>query len=197
MFKETIIEILKETWPMILICCFILVSLRLVYLYKNKRKLILYKELISLVFVIYVMCLFHVVTFQDVSWSTSNFTLFKEMLRYEFGSKLFIKNVIGNALMFIPYGLFSSYFLKVKKPYLILILSLFTSVSIEFVQLKIGRVFDIDDVILNVLGGLLGYILYFIINKLKEKLPSRLKRPLTYSIMILLGIIALIVYLMR
>ena len=36
-----------------------------------------------------------------------------------------------------------------------------------------------------------------LIFKLKEKLPSRLKRPLTYSIMILLGIIALIIYVVR
>ena len=32
-----------------------------------------------------------VVTFQDVSWSTSNFTPFKEIFRYEIGDRLFYK----------------------------------------------------------------------------------------------------------
>ena len=34
------------------------------------------------------------------------------------------------------------------------------SLTIEIVQLKIGRTFDIDDVILNTCGGMLGYSLH-------------------------------------
>lgn len=84
--------------------------MRITYILKYKVDFILYKELFSLLFVIYVMCLFYVVTFQDVSWSTSNFIPFKEIFRYEFGTKLFFKNVIGNMIMFVPFGFFVSYF---------------------------------------------------------------------------------------
>ena len=182
MFKNSIVSIFEEVWPMLLICSIIAVQLRAVYLYKNKKPLILYKELLYLISIIYIMCLFYVVTFQDVSWSTSNFTLFKEMFRYEFGTKLFFHNVIGNMLMFIPFGFLISYFLKLEKPYSIIILSFITSVTIEVTQLLIGRVFDIDDIILNVIGGLIGFLLFYILGKIEKHLPNWLKKGWIYSI---------------
>lgn len=197
MFKNSIVSIFEEVWPMLLICSIIAVQLRAVYLYKNKKPLILYKELLYLISIIYIMCLFYVVTFQDVSWSTSNFTLFKEMFRYEFGTKLFFHNVIGNMLMFIPFGFLISYFLKLEKPYSIIILSFITSVTIEVTQLLIGRVFDIDDIILNVIGGLIGFLLFYILGKIEKHLPNWLKKGWIYSIIMVILIVMAIIYLVR
>ena len=195
MFKNSIVSIFEEVWPMLLICSIIAVQLRAVYLYKNKKPLILYKELLYLISIIYIMCLFYVVTFQDVSWSTSNFNLFKEMFRYEFGTKLFFHNVIGNMLMFIPFGFLISYFLKLEKPYSIIILSFITSVTIEVTQLLIGRVFDIDDIILNVIGGLIGFLLFYILGKIEKHLPNWLKKGWIYSIIMVILIVMAIIYL--
>ena len=195
MFKNSIVSIFEEVWPMLLICSIIAVQLRAVYLYKNKKPLILYKELLYLISIIYIMCLFYVVTFQDVSWSTSNFTLFKEMFRYEFGTKLFFHNVIGNMLMFIPFGFLISYFLKLEKPYSIIILSFITSVTIEVTQLLIGRVFDIDDLILNVIGGFIGFLLFYILGKIEKHLPNWLKKGWIYSIIMVILIVMAIIYL--
>lgn len=195
MFKNSIVSIFEEVWPMLLICSIIAVQLRAVYLYKNKKPLILYKELLYLISIIYIMCLFYVVTFQDVSWSTSNFTLFKEMFRYEFGTKLFFHNVIGNMLMFIPFGFLISYFLKLEKPYSIIILSFITSVTIEVTQLLIGRVFDIDDIILNVVGGFIGFLLFYILGKIEKHLPNWLKKGWIYSIIMVILIVMAIIYL--
>ncbi len=197
MFRETILDIFGQTWPMILICTTIVVSMRVAYLIINHKNFILYKELFMLLFIIYIMCLFYVVTFQDVSWSTSNFIPFKEILRYEFGSRLFFLNVIGNTLMFIPYGLFIGYVLKTKKGLTALILGLITSVTIETTQLQIGRVFDIDDIILNVLGVILGFYIYRFLNKIKEKLPKALKHPIVYNIIIVVALILFIMYLIN
>ena len=172
MIRSTVLEIFKETWPTILISMVILVSLRLVYLLKNQKPIILYQELMTLLFMIYVLCLFYVVTFQDVSFNSSNLVVFHEMFRYEIGSQLFIKNVLGNMLLFIPYGFFTAYYLKLKKPYLILALSLLVSLTIEITQLLIGRVFDVDDIILNVTGGFLGFYLYYILMGIKGHLPD-------------------------
>jgi glycopeptide antibiotics resistance protein len=36
----------------------------------------------------------------------------------------------------------------------------------------IGRVFDIDDIILNVIGGLIGYLIYTLINSIGDRLPK-------------------------
>lgn len=191
MVKETIINVFIGIWPMILIFCMVLVSLRLVYLIRNKQSFIFYKEFFSLFFLIYIMFLFHVVTFQDVSWSGSNFTLFKEILRYQIGSELFFKNVIGNMIMFMPYGFFVSCFFKLKKSSLIFFLALLISITIETTQMAIGRVFDVDDILLNVLGALLGYCCYLLFQKIIDKLPSFLKKRVIYNILTL-GLIILV-----
>lgn len=186
LIRQSIIEILGQTWPTILISSVIAISMRLVYLIKNKQKIIFYKELLALIFIIYVLCLFYVVTFGDVSWSNSNFIPFKEMFRYSFGSNLFIKNVLGNIIMFIPYGFFISYYLKLKKPLSAFLLILLVSASIETTQLLIGRVFDIDDITLNVIGGMLGFLIYKLIDLINDHLPPVLKNPIVYNIIILL-----------
>lgn len=185
MLRNTVLEIFGETWPTILISMVILVSMRIVYLVKNKKQIVLYKELMTLLFIVYVLCLFYVVTFQDVSWSTSNFTPFHEMFRYEFGSRLFIKNVLGNLLLFIPYGFFATYYLKLKKPISIFSLSLLVSLTIETTQLLIGRVFDIDDIILNVIGGILGFYFFILLSKINDHLPAVLKKPIIYNIIMI------------
>ena len=163
------------TWPMVIISCIIIISLRISYLIKNKERFVLYKELLMLGFIIYSMCLFQIVTFQDeVSWSTNNFIPFREILRYNIGSRLFIKNVLGNMLLFLPFGFFTSYLLDNKRPLLTVVLTLIASLSIEGVQLMIGRVFDVDDIILNVLGGTFGFYLYNILYRLGKKSPKLL-----------------------
>ena len=146
-------------------------------------------------FIIYILFLFYLVTFHDVSWSTSNFVPFKEILRYTFGSKIFFKNVLGNMILFVPFGFFVSYFLKIDKISIISILTLLTSVTIEETQLIIGRVFDVDDLILNLIGGIIGFILYNIVHKLRISLPNFLKKDYIYNIIMILLIAGLIFYL--
>lgn len=171
--SRTIQEVMEITWPMIFISIVIMVSLRLTYLYKNKKKFVFYQELLMLSFIIYVLCLFQVVTFQDVvNWSSNNFVPFKEILRYDFGSRLFFKNVLGNMILFMPYGFFSSFYLKLEKAASAFSLTLLASLAIEFMQLSIGRVFDVDDILLNVLGGLIGFGCYLLLKKIWNSLPK-------------------------
>ena len=194
MIGTTIINIFQNVWPMILIFTTIVVSMRIVHIIKNHPKVYLYKDLMVLGFVIYILCLFHVVTFQDVSWSTSNYIPFKEMFRYEFGTDLFFKNVIGNMIMFLPFGFFVSYFLNLDKIRYVFILSLVSSFSIETTQMVIGRVFDVDDIMLNIIGGILGYFIYRILFKIKEHLPAMLKKPVFYNIIMVTSLILIFIY---
>ena len=194
MIRSSILEILGEVWPTILISSVIAVSMRLVYLIKNKQKIILYREMLALIFIIYVLCLFYVVTFGDVGWSNSNFIPFKEMFRYSFGSNLFIKNVLGNIIMFVPYGFFVSYYLDLKKPLSAFLLVLLVSTSIETTQLLIGRVFDIDDIILNIVGGMIGFAIYKLLDLINDHLPPVLKNPIVYNIIIMLCAIFMAMY---
>jgi len=194
MIRQSLLEIFGEVWPTIMISAVIIVSMRVTYIIKNKVRFVFYREFFSLIFVMYVLCLFYVVTFQDAMWSKSNFIPFKEMFRYSIGSRLFIKNVLGNIIMFIPYGFFVSYFLNLKKPLSNFLLVLLVSSSIEFTQLIIGRVFDIDDIILNVLGGIIGFYVYKSLDFLNIHLPKILKKPIIYNIVIILIAVVFALY---
>ena len=193
---KTIQSVIDMTWPMLLISVVVVVSLRITYLIKNREHFTLYQELLTLSFIIYILCLFQIVTFQDtVSWSSNNFIPFREIFRYHIGSRLFLKNVLGNVLLFMPFGFFSSYYLKFKKPWVILGLTLVTSFSIEVIQMSIGRVFDVDDILLNIVGGYFGYLIYSVISRIGDRAPDFFKNEIfldAVSIIILVGVIALI-----
>jgi len=193
--KKMITGVFPDVWPIIIIITVIACSLRIAYLVKNKEKFCFYKELFMLIFILYVMCLFEVVTLQDNNYGLSNFIPFKEMFRYEFGSRLFIKNIVGNVLLFLPYGYFAADYLKSKKMLLPCFLTFIVSLTIELVQLNIGRTFDVDDVILNTIGGILGYLLYRIIENIKNKLPRFFKSEGFMNFFVILILILFIVYL--
>ena len=88
------------------------------------------------------------------------------------GGEDFLVNIVGNTVLFIPWGLgLGLLWEKNRRPGRLLSLCLALPVAIETVQLFIGRRVDADDVILNFLGGLLGAALWYLCQK---KLP-RLK----------------------
>lgn len=184
-------EVLTDTWPMIVLTCVVLISIRLTFLLKNKQKFLVGNEIMMLTFIVYILCLFQIVTSQDVSGVHGvNVTLFKELTRYQFGSRLFYRNIVGNILMFVPFGFFTSYYLKLEKKRIIFYLALIVSVVIELIQLKIGRAFDVDDIILNMLGSLLGYFLYRLMDRIFGDLSDTIK-----GTFIVIGILTSIVIL--
>lgn len=195
MIQQTIQNALSDNWPMLFIFTIVIVTIRLVYLSVHKQRFVLYKELFMLAFLIYAMLLFYVVTFQDVNYGTNNFIPFKEILRYEVGSKLFIKNILGNIILFIPFGLFVSYIMKTRKTFPIILITAITSLVIEFTQLKIGRTFDIDDILLNIIGGFIGYLVYIVFDTLENNLPAFFSTDTFKNILVvIICIIMVIVY---
>ena len=195
MIEKTLHNAVNENWPMILIFTVSVVTIRLTYLFVHKEKFVLYKELFMFTALLYSMLLFYVVTFQDVNYGTNNFIPFKEIMRYEPGTKLFIKNILGNIILFIPFGLFVSHILKTRKIYPIIFISIVTSGIIEYTQLRIGRTFDIDDIFLNLAGGLIGYLAFLLIDTLNNKFPTICNTVLFKNIVtIALLIITVIIY---
>lgn len=190
--RDIALNMLDATWPMLVISCLVAPVLRITYLVTNGKKFVLYEELLKLFFIIYILCLFQIVTAQDVSFGGVNIIPFKEIFRYEAGTYLFYKNILGNVLLFLPFGFFVGYFIKVKKVSVMLLLTFIVSLSIETIQLSIGRVFDVDDVILNVLGGLIGFILYKVLNK---AIPDKLKKNWILNIIIIILIILVVRFL--
>jgi len=122
-----------------------------------------------------------------------NLVPFTEIFRYDIGSMNFYFNVVGNIAIFIPFGYFISNYIKPKRLLPILLVSAVSSATIEFVQLCIGRSFDIDDILLNTVGAIIGFLLYVSFNAIKKFLPGVLKSDLIYNIIsfIILGFLVL------
>ena len=193
--RTMITSLFPDLLPIIIIITVIACSLRLAYIVKNKQRFCFYKELFSLVFILYVMCLFEVVTMQDNNYGLLNLIPFKEMFRYQIGSRLFIKNIVGNVLLFLPYGYFVSYYLNLKKLKPAIILTVIVSLTIECVQLNIGRTFDIDDIILNTIGGIIGSMIYIIVEKISYKAPKIFKTDGFINFIVVVLLILIIIFL--
>ena len=186
--------IIKDSWPMLLIFMIVTITIKIAYAIERKEKFVLYKEFFSLAVMMYILLLFGLVTNTDVQGVSNNFVPFREILRYKIGSKYFIWNVIGNICIFAPFGFFMSIYLDSKKITFPLIVTFISSLTIEVVQRFIGRSFDIDDIILNCVGGAIGFIIYIILKAIKDRLPKFLQSEIVYNILTLLLIILIIYY---
>lgn len=193
MIKNVFMDVIPDIWPMLIIILVIICTLRITYLITKHKKFQLHKELIALIFIVYILCLFHVVTFQDNNYGVSNFIPFKEIFRYEIGSEKFIKNVMGNIMLFIPYGFLASYFLDNKKFSVITIVTVITTLTIETVQYYIGRVFDIDDIILNLVGSIVGFLIFVGVDAIRSKVKI-FRNDTVLDILITILLALLIVY---
>ena len=94
----------------------------------------------------------------------------------------------------MPFGLFVTAYLNSNKIFPTILLTIISSVSIEFVQLLIGRVFDVDDIILNVFGGFIGGVLFVFLDKLRNKLPSSLNKEWFMNLFIIILLLIAIIY---
>ncbi len=109
-----------------------------------------------------------------------NLELFKEIKRFyiyreQLGMKAFLLNVVGNVAAFGPFGFFLPIISRrSKKWWMTVLLSAGFSLCIEITQLvfRVGS-FDVDDILLNTLGGLLGYLSYRIVQHIRIRRRRR------------------------
>jgi len=78
------------------------------------------------------------------------------------------KNIGGNIIGFIPLGILLPLAWRfAKRWWRLLLVVLCTSLAFELFQLYTGiGVFDIDDLLLNTFGGMIGYLFYLIARRL-------------------------------
>ena len=128
-----------------------------------------------IIFVIYIIALFYFLFFAESMGRTTRGDEYHYNLQPLFeikriwrsshilGMKYVILNFAGNVIAFIPFGYLLPKMVK-KKPRLFhtVLFSFEFSLLVELTQL-ISRTgsFDVDDLILNTFGGLIGYILYY------------------------------------
>ena len=143
-----------------------------------KKKYYLYSVLFAVYLAILVYFLFFAEGFRETMTGAYryNFVPFREISRYiqyrkTIGYNRVFINLVGNVIAFMPLGFFVPHLSKrrLSLPAVTLI-GLEFSILVEVIQLftKVGCC-DIDDVILNTIGGMLGYVC-FIIGKGRKKL---------------------------
>lgn len=162
---------------------------RLIYLLRKRSKKETVqkgKEMILWVFVFYVILLYQLTVFRwGFSFSAAfeqlrsldhiNWDPFVETIKLTNGLTLFdfIYNLFGNILWFVPMGLILPVLLKKSKRMKTLLFGFGVSLSIEIMQFifKTG-ISDIDDVIFNTLGTLIGVLLFSGIYWIRKKMKK-------------------------
>lgn len=150
-----------------------------------KRKWNRKRIVITLLFVLYIIMLLFMVLLMDRSGKDEyqyNLVLFDEIKRYfryrrQVGNWIFLKNILGNVVGFIPMGAFWPYvFPKMKNPVLVVLICFEWSLVIECTQLffRTGS-YDVDDLLLNTSGGLIGYLCYVVWSAVWRKIHVQKK----------------------
>ena len=135
-----------------------------------------------IIFAAYIVMLVYFVFFAEMFGRTHvpteyryNLVPFKEInrfikYRHQLGMTNVFINVVGNIAAFMPFGVGLPIIIRKKAKFLTVFLCTFAfSLLIELIQL-VSRVgcCDIDDLILNTIGGALGYICYWFICKCRD-----------------------------
>jgi glycopeptide antibiotics resistance protein len=121
------------------------------------------RNLLAVVLIAYLVFLLDIALFQFPADSpTMNLVPFRTIVQdWSHSGWMFVINFIGNIVAFVPMGLLPPFIRKRQtKLWHVLVFSLTLSLFIEVGQFISGRrVPDVDDLILNTLGGGLGYFL--------------------------------------
>lgn len=135
---------------------------------KTLSNFILHNTLLFGVFGVYIFILLAFLFFKVSSVQAINLIPFHTITDYIFNAGVLpLSNILGNIALFIPLGIYLTLFKCNKNICINTIWIIFISVSVEILQylMKVG-VTDIDDVILNGLGGLLGIIIFKVMNRI-------------------------------
>lgn len=192
--KNAIDNTVNSIWPLILVVIVIFSLIRIFMIIYKKEPFIIYKEILSIFFVIYVLMLYHIVSAQDSSLGGGNYTPFKEMFRFELFSDGFNRNTLGNIILFMPLGFYICHYIRYIKFIPVVLIGLITSFIIECMQKYIGRTFDIDDIILNAVGALVGLFIYLVLDTVRKKLPKVFGTDLFLNIIMILIVLLLIFF---
>ncbi len=197
MFVQLFEETIKDIWPILLMFIVTLTVIRFYYLKNSRQRTCFYKETLDLLFILYILILFTFLSKTDINIIRGfNFIPFAEITRYAVGSKLFAFNILGNIVAFLPFGLYIAYHIKPKTIFTVFTATLIVSFSVELIQYNIGRAFDIDDVILNVLGSSIGYLIFVGLNAVKCRLPKIFQKDGLYDVLCIIIIFTLIAYIL-
>lgn len=148
-----------------------------------------YRTLGKVMFVLYIAFLVYFLCFaewygrREISEGYRyNLEVFKEIKRFieyreELGAFAVFANLFGNILIFVPYGFLISMASVLRGFFKTFFYSFGLSLGVEIFQFftRVGS-FDVDDLLLNTLGGILGYILFLVCNIIRRSHDGRKRK---------------------
>lgn len=150
---------------------------------KTKKRI---RVLGKVLFVLYILFIFYFLLLSDWYGRSGemreyhyNLVLFKEIKRFwtyraQLGMRAVVHNLLGNMAVFVPFGFFMPMASKYRSFLTTAFYGFGISFCVEVFQLitKVGS-FDVDDLLLNTIGGILGYILFVICNTVRRRHAKR------------------------
>lgn len=154
---------------------------------RTKRRI----ELASrILFWIYLIILMYLLFFSEYYGRTAaateyhyNLQLFREIKRFwiyreQLGMAAVMTNLVGNVVCFMPFGFFLPNMYQVfrRHGFLVILSGFFLTCGVELLQLytRVGA-FDVDDILLNTCGTILGYVLNVICRAVRRKIHAKKK----------------------
>ena len=129
------------------------------------------------------------------SFQTINLIPFRTIIYYLFNEDVIVRsfafsNIMGNIAIFIPLGIYIPLHINKKRIFTNSAIVALISLCVEIVQyiLAIGTA-DVDDIILNTIGGLLGILIFklvYLIFKDKSKVVITFLTPIGGVIAVIL-----------
>lgn len=151
---------------------------------RNKRIRFLGKIL----FVLYIVFIIYFLIFSDWYGRTGemeeyhyNLVLFKEIKRFwnyreQVGMFAMFTNLFGNVIIFMPFGFFMPMASRYRSCFSAVFYSFGLSLCVETFQLltRVGS-FDVDDLLLNTVGGLAGYVIFAVCAVIRSRYVNKEK----------------------
>ena len=136
----------------------------------------------KILFVLYIVFIIYFLIFSDWYGRTGemqeyhyNLVLFKEIKRFwnyrdQVGLFAMFTNLFGNVIIFMPFGFFMPMASRRRSFFSTVFYSFGLSLCVETFQLitKVGS-FDVDDLLLNTIGGLAGYVIFVICAAIRRR----------------------------
>ncbi len=147
-----------------------------------------YRAFGKILFVIYIVFIFYFLLISEVYGRTGepgerhyNLVLFREIRRFwtyreQLGAFATLANLLGNVLVFVPFGFLMAMASKYRSFFNTIFYSFLLSLIVEATQLflAVGS-FDVDDLLLNTIGGVLGYLAFLVCNAIRRRYAKKRK----------------------
>ena len=139
-----------------------------------KKKISIKRSLLEFTFIWYVFTLLEVtgiigilsMTQYKWEWFLESFDVIKIIIPQDGGE---VAMLICNCVLFIPFGFLLPIIFQRMKIIRVLIISLIVILIIELLQAAGGRMLEVNDIVTNLLGTVIGYMLYKLCFELQKR----------------------------